>query len=98
MRAAWSFDHGLGNAALLAQPVFAVAVEFRDAVLGKELRCRPARRGLFGNGFGAVFAEFRSVTVLWVGVWPGATHAVEAVGLVQLQPGTRGARRAHPFE
>ena len=83
---------------MLAQPVFAVAIEFRDAVLGKELRRRPARRGLFSHGFGAVLAEFRSVTVRGGrGLARRATHAVEAIGPVQLQPGTRRARRARPF-
>ncbi|GAA3107596.1 hypothetical protein GCM10020254_61870 [Streptomyces goshikiensis] len=85
--------HGLGDAALLAQPVAGAAGEVGERVLREELRGDPAQRGLLGDGLGAVLAEFGGVSFVAFG--PGAARAVEAVLLVDLEQGARGACEAH---
>ena len=50
-----------------------------------------ARGGLLGDRLGAVLAELGGVPVADLRVGPGAAHAVEAVGLVQLEQGLGGA-------
>ena len=54
-----------------------------------------ARGGLLGDRLGAVLAELGGVPVPDLRVGPGAAHAVEALGLVQLQQRLRGAFGAH---
>lgn len=85
--------HGVGEAALLAEPVAAAAVQVGDRVRGEEVRGDPAQGGLLGDRLRAVLAELRRVPVLRLG--PGAARAVEAVLLVDAQEGQRGALHSH---
>ena len=85
--------HRLGEPALLAQPVVGALRELGDRVRGEELRADAAQGGLLGDRLGAVLAELGGVPVLRVGVGPGAALAVEAVDLVELEQGLRGAAR-----
>lgn len=85
--------HGLGDAALLAQPVPGASGEVGERVLREEVRGDPAQRGFLGDGLGAVLAEFGGVSFVAFG--PGAARAVEAVLLVDLEQGARGAGEAH---
>lgn len=85
--------HRLGDPALLAQPVPAAGGEVGDGVRGEEVGGDPAQRRLLGDGLGAVLAEFRGVPLVALG--PGAAGAVEAVLLVDLEEGLRGAPHAH---
>ncbi len=85
--------HGVGQPALLSQPVAAAAGQVGDRVRGEELRGDPAQRGLLGDRLRAVLAELRLVPVL--GLRPGAAGAVEAVLLVDAEQGQGGALHAH---
>ena len=78
-------DHGVGDPALLPQPVLAVLVEVVDAVAGEELRGRAFCRGFFGDSLGAVFTELGRAPLSGVRIRPGTAHAVEAVGLIELE-------------
>ncbi|MCO5588369.1 hypothetical protein L7F22_042324 [Adiantum nelumboides] len=91
-------DHGMGDPALLAQPVLRALVELGDAVAGEELRGRAVAGRLLGDRLRAVLTELGHRAVPGVGVRPGAAGAVEALGLVQLQQRARGAGRSHPLQ
>ena len=95
MTAAGPLDEWLGDAALLAKPVFVMTVEGGDAVVGQEPRRYPLVGGFLCSGFGAVFAELGCVTVLGVRIGPGATHAVETVGLIELEKGLGRTPQTH---
>ncbi|WP_240964058.1 hypothetical protein [Streptomyces sp. C1-2] len=85
--------HGVGEPALLAQPVTAAAGEVGDRVRAEELRGDPAQGGLLRDRLGAVLAELGGVPLLALG--PGAAGAVEPVLLVDAQQGQRGAPHSH---
>ena len=85
--------HRLGDAALLAEPVAAAAGEVGDGVLGEEVGGDAAQGGFFGDGFGAVLAEFEVAPFAFFR--PGAAGAVEAVLLVDLEQGQGGPSGAH---
>ena len=51
--------------------------------------------GLLGDRLGAVLAELGGVPVADLRVGPGAAHAVEALGLVELEQGLGGPTRTH---
>ena len=93
--AAGPLDHRVGDATLLPEPHLVVGVELVDAVGREELRRGTLACRFFGDGLGAVLAELGGVAVLGIGIGPGAAHAVEAVGLVQLEQGAGRARHAH---
>ena len=95
MSAAGPLDHGFGDATLLTEPVSVMTVEGGDAVVGEELRCRPFRGRFLGNGLGAVLAEFGRVTVLGVRIGPGATHAIETVGVIEFEKSFGSAFQTH---
>lgn len=84
---------GLGDASLLAEPVAAAGGEVRDGVGGEEVRGDAAQRRLLRDGLGAVLAELGGVPL--VALRPGAAGAVEAVLLVDLEEGLRGAADPH---
>jgi 5'-3' exonuclease len=85
--------HGLGETALLAQPVAAAGREVGDRVRGEEVRGHAAQGGLLGDRLRAVLAELRRVPVLRLG--PGAAGAVEAVLLIDPQQRQRRALHTH---
>lgn len=85
--------HGLRDASLLAEPVAAAGGEVGERVRGEEVRGDAAQGGFLGDGLGAVLAEFGGVPLVAFG--PGAAGAVEAVLLVDLEEGLRGAADAH---
>lgn len=85
--------HRLRDASLLAEPVAAAGGEVGEGVRGEEVRGDAAQGGFLGDGFGAVLAEFGGVPLVAFG--PGAAGAVEAVLLVDLEEGLRGAADAH---
>lgn len=85
--------HGLGDASLLSEPVTAAGAEVGDGVGGEEVGGDAAQGRLLGDGLGAVLAELGRVAFVALG--PGAAGAVEAVLLVDLEEGLRGAADAH---
>ncbi len=95
VRPAGSLDHGVRDAALLAEPVLVVSRQVGDAVTREELRGRPVLGRLLGDGLGAVLAELSGVPVLGVRVGPRAAHAVEAVRLVELEQRLGGVLDPH---
>ncbi len=86
-------EHGLRDAALLAQPVAGTRGEVGQRVRGEELGSDPAQRGLLRDGLGAVLAELGRVSFVALG--PGAARAVEAVLLVDLEERAGRAGHAH---
>ena len=95
VRPAGALDHGMRDAALLAEPVLVMSRQVGDAVAREELRGRPVLGRLLGDSLGAVLAELSGVPVLRVGVRPRAAHAVEAVGLVELEQRLGGVLESH---
>ena len=85
--------HGVRDASLLAEPVAAAGGEVGDGVRGEEVGGDAAQGRLLGDGLGAVLAELGGVPLVALG--PGAAGAVEAVLLVDLEQGLRGAPYAH---
>ena len=85
--------HRLRDPALLAQPVAAAAGQVGQRVRGEEVGGDPAQGRLLGDGLRPVLAELRQVPLVTLG--PGAPRAVEAVLLVDLEQGPRGASHAH---
>ena len=63
VRATGTLDHGMGDPALLAEPVLVVRVELGNAVLGEERRVGALLGGFLGDRLGAVLAELRGVAV-----------------------------------
>ena len=82
-------DHGMGDPALLPEPVLAVPVQVGDAVAGEEFRRRPGLRGFFRNGLGAAFTELSRVPMTRFRIRPGTAHAVETFGLIELEQRTQ---------
>ncbi|HEU4909232.1 MAG TPA: hypothetical protein VFT17_10225 [Propionibacteriaceae bacterium] len=74
----------MGDPALLPQPVFGLLVELGDAVLGKELRCRPGSCGFLGDCLGAVLTKLGSMAMTWIWIRLRTAHAVEPFGLIEL--------------
>ena len=93
--AAGAFDHRMRDASLLAEPVFGPRVEIVDAVSREELRRGPRGGCFLGDCLGAVLAELGGVAVARVRVGPRAAHAVETLGLIEIEECPRGAHRAH---
>src|SRR5690606_14838448 len=79
--------HRRGQAALVLQPVVAVARQLRHGMAREELRVGAAPGGLGGHRLGAVLAELEGRGV--VAVRPRAAGAVEAVWLVHRKQGAR---------
>lgn len=75
--------HRVGQAALLAEPVFGCLPKFLDGVFCEERGGDGACGGLLGDGLGSVFAELGEFAVAG-GLRPGATGAIKAVTLIQL--------------
>ncbi len=90
-------DHRVSDSALLPQPVLGLRVQFGDAVPGEEVRRGPHGGRFLGHRLRAVLAEFGRVPVTHLGIRPGATHAVETLGLIQLQQRRRRPPRPHPL-
>ena len=87
-------DHGVGDAALLAEPVVGLLGEFGEGMLGEEFGSGAGGGGFGGDGFGAVFAEFGGVAVV-VGVGPRTGGAIEAIFLGDFEECLEGAFDAH---
>ncbi|MNF71693.1 hypothetical protein D3C84_536490 [compost metagenome] len=75
--------HGLGQAALVFEPVVALLTQLADAVAGEEGGIHPALGGFPVDRLGAVLAELDAAVL--GGVAPGAAGAVEAAVLVGLE-------------
>ena len=82
---AGALHDGVGEPALLPEPVLAAAVEVGEGVRREELRPEAAGGGLLGHGLGTVLAELgpARAAVDLAGLGPGATGAVEPVALVE---------------
>ncbi|MCY1223376.1 hypothetical protein D9M72_354990 [compost metagenome] len=85
--------HRFGQPSLHPEPVFGHPPQFADRVLRPEFRGDKHRGGLPRDSFGTVLAELERLAV--AGVRPRATHAVEAVLLVQCQQRLEGPLDAH---
>ena len=85
-------DHGLGQAALLAEPVLIAVGKIDDGVPREELGPALPGVGLPGDGLGAVFAELGQLAVL-VRLGPRAAHAIDAVGMIQRDQGAAAAEK-----
>ena len=97
MRFTGAQHHGVGEAALLAEPVLGEFAEFLDRVLGEKFRGDRAFGGLFGDCLGAVLAELGEFAVPRC-FRPGTSGTVKAVTLIQLGQRCDGAQWAHLFE
>lgn len=93
MGPAGSLHHGLGQPALLVQPVVGRAVELGDRVLAEELPGDAPRGGLVVDVLGAVLAVLVHVPLAGSGFGPRAAGAVDALGLVDVEQRQRGATR-----
>ena len=83
--------HGLGQAALLFQPVITLFAQLGHAVAGKERRADATLGRLPVDRLGAVLAELDHAAVGRLA--PGATGAVEAAILVGLEQGAQVLER-----
>lgn len=83
-------DHGLGEPALLIEPVVGLPAQLRDRVPAEEVGGHPARGRLVVDVLGAVLAVLVHVPMARSGLRPSAARAVEALGLVDVQQCQRG--------
>ena len=89
---------GMGDPALLPQPVVGALGQVREAVSREELRTHASTGGFLGHGLGAVLAELRGVAVIRIGVRPGTALTVEPVDLVELEQAARGTGQTHGLD
>ena len=80
-------DHGMREPAQVFEEEVALLRQPAHRVPFEDFRCRALGGGLGSHGLGAVLAELERRAMVPVG--PGAAGAVEAVGLVGRQQGTR---------
>ncbi|MCY1217686.1 hypothetical protein D9M72_296070 [compost metagenome] len=83
--------HGMGQAALVFEPVVALLAQLADAVAGEEGGVHPAFGGFPVDRLGAVLAELDAAVL--GGIAPGASGAVEAAILVGLEQGAEVLER-----
>ena len=84
VRATRAEREGLGDPALLVEPVVGLVGQLRDRVRREERPVQQVPGGFVGDRLGTVLAKLRGVAVPRLGVGPRAPLAVEAVGLVEL--------------
>ena len=86
--------HRLGQSALLGQPVFGAGRQLRQRVRGEEFRADHPAGGLLGDGLRAVLAELDGFSGAGL-LRPGASGAVESIGLIDLRQRGHGPDGTH---
>ena len=88
-------QHGLREAALLAEPVLALVRELFDAVVRHEGRRDPALSSLLGDCLGPVLTELGDTSVPRRRVWPRATPCSRPAGLAESAQSPARTRQTH---